>query len=266
VSFIAALSLLASSNADLVEVSEVELAARAEAAFAHGVRLRDDRTAARPHFLLAAQCYDQLRHRGTSSVALYRNLGRAWLLAGELPRCVLTYRQGLHRWPFDRGLYEDLAAAREQVVLAPYSSIGRPPTDLFPPWWPPLREGLLAAGAALIYVLACVCLTRWWMTRSGNLLLSGVAGIMAAGVLATLVVIEARVIVDAQTHPVVVIAEDGVLLRRGDGLRFPPRYETPVNRGVEARLLFQRGDWLQIELGGGEIGWISRSYALVDEP
>ena len=53
--------------------------------------------------------------------------------------------------------------------------------------------------------------------------------------------------------------------RKGDGLAFPPRYGAPLNRGVEARLLFERGDWLQIELSGGEVGWVPRAYALVDE-
>jgi len=55
-----------------------------------------------------------------------------------------------------------------------------------------------------------------------------------------------------------------VMLRTGNGLRYPPRYETPLNRGVEARLLFTRGDWLQIEFAGGEVGWVPREYALVD--
>ena len=67
-------------------------------------------------------------------------------------------------------------------------------------------------------------------------------------------------------QPLVVIADDGVLLRKGNGLTYPPRYDTPVNRGVEARLLFDRGEWLQIELAGGEVGWVPRRYVLVDEP
>jgi len=47
----------------------------------------------------------------------------------------------------------------------------------------------------------------------------------------------------------------GFLLRTGNGLSYPPRYETPLNQGVEARLLHARGAWLQIELSGGEVGW-----------
>jgi hypothetical protein len=53
-------------------------------------------------------------------------------------------------------------------------------------------------------------------------------------------------------------------LRRGDGVRFPPRYDTAIYRGVEGRLLFERGDWIQIELSAGEIGWVPRAAVLVD--
>jgi hypothetical protein len=63
-----------------------------------------------------------------------------------------------------------------------------------------------------------------------------------------------------------VIVEDNVLLLKGNGDAYPPRYETPVNQGVEARLLFERDGWLQIELSGGEVGWIRADYAAVDRP
>ncbi len=65
-------------------------------------------------------------------------------------------------------------------------------------------------------------------------------------------------------RPLVVIAEEGVLLRRGNGQSYPARFETPLPRGAEGRLIHERGDWLQIELSGGEIGWVPRKYAVVD--
>ena len=43
------------------------------------------------------------------------------------------------------------------------------------------------------------------------------------------------------------------------------RYETPLHAGVEGRRLFVRGDWVQIELAGGEVGWLPREHVLVDE-
>jgi hypothetical protein len=265
VSFAAVLTLLLTSPTAPGELPDVELASQAERAFAEGSRLREDATAARSHFRRAAECYEELRRRGAYSAAMYRNLGHCWLLAGELPHAVLTYRQGLRHWPFDRGLRADLADARKQVVLAANSNLGRPPAD--PLWWPPAGAAPLTAAAAVVYALACLSLTRWWMTRRMPLLVVGVGSLIAAAVAGVFAALEVRAGDEARAHPLVVITEDGVLLRRGDGLHYPPRYAaTPVNRGVEARLLFARGDWLQIELAGGEVGWVPRSYALVDAP
>jgi hypothetical protein len=256
-----ALLSLALAVAGAPAPSAAELAERAEAAFREGLELRDDATAARPHFRQAAECYDELRLRGFETAVVYRNLGNAWLLAGDLPRAVLAYRQGLRRWPADRGLRRDLAAARE-LVASP--SLGRMPPEVRLPWWSRLGAGPLTALAALSYLLGWVGLTRWRMARRGRLLFAGLLALAVAAGLGTFAAVEARTDAEAEAHPLVVIAEDGVLLRRGDGLRFPRRYETPANRGVEARLLFQRGDWLQVELSGGEVGWIPRAYALVD--
>jgi hypothetical protein len=69
---------------------------------------------------------------------------------------------------------------------------------------------------------------------------------------------------DDPAHPLVVIHQDGSVLREGNGLRYPARWDTPLNRGVEARLRYDRGAWLQIELAGGEIGWVARQDTVGD--
>jgi uncharacterized protein YgiM (DUF1202 family) len=96
-------------------------------------------------------------------------------------------------------------------------------------------------------------------------LTGAIACFITAAVFLTALVAEELRARDLQTRPVVVITDDGVLLRAGNGLRYPAAYETPLSRGVEARLLFTRGDWLQIELSGGEVGWVPREYALTDD-
>jgi hypothetical protein len=62
---------------------------------------------------------------------------------------------------------------------------------------------------------------------------------------------------------VVVAAADGVALQRGNGESYPRLMTLP--QGLEARRLHQRGDWLQIQLATGEIGWVHRSGVVVDE-
>jgi hypothetical protein len=61
-----------------------------------------------------------------------------------------------------------------------------------------------------------------------------------------------------------VVAQDGVLLRKGNGFSYPLRAETPLNRGAEARLRHERGDWLQVVLTTGEIGWLPKASTIID--
>ncbi len=255
------IAALLAGGPDLADRTPAEVKDRAEAAFAEGVRRRDDPAAARKHFQAAADAFAELRRRGARNPTLYRNLGNSYLLAGDLPHAILSYHRGLRLDPGDRELGEGLRAARERVTYSPEGTLGRPgPAAL--PWTTRVRDEWLVGGAALLYATACAGLTRWLMTRRGALLAAALTSLLGAGLLTAFAVRGAR---DAPPGPLVVLAEDGVLLRRGNSLSYPPRYETPLNRGVEGHLLFDGGSWVQVEVPGGEPGWVMREYVLVDE-
>jgi hypothetical protein len=246
--------------------SDTELLARAERSFAAGLRLREQPERARPLFRAAAEAYAQLRQRGFDNADLDCNEGNAWLLAEEVAPAILAYRRGLRLDPVNDGLHEGLTCARERVRYASSGSFGRPPSDDRPPWLP--RLGLRAWSFALLvggYALCWVCLTRWRMTRRPRLLYLGLGGFAAVAAAGLLLVIGASYEERALGGPVVVVARDDVLLRRGNSMAYPPRYETPLNRGVEARLLFRRGDWVQVELSGGQVGWLPAPAVLLQE-
>ena len=246
--------------------SDAQVLATAEMAFQAGRVRPDDPAGARSSFLQAAEAYEELRRRGADNAALYSSLGNACVLAGDLPRAILAYRRGLRIAPSDRRLQEGLAFARSQVVYPPGSTLGRPPVDQRPPWLPRVPSGWYLTSALVANGLGCIAFARWWMTRRRRLLSLSAAAFLAALLLFAGLVAEEWRDADFANRPVVVVADDGVLLRSGNGFRYPPRCETPLNRGVEARLLYVRGDWLQVELAGGEVGWVPREYTLVDEP
>ncbi len=241
--------------------SSQELAAEAASAFAEGVRLRQDRAQARPHFRQAAERFEALCSRGVSNPLLYRNLGHSWLLAGDLPRAILAYRQGLRLLPGDAELQQALEQAREQVIYPDGTRLGRPAGDNRPPWLPRLPAHWLFLSAVVLYVAGWSCLARWLMVGGRWLVPASLALVGVLGL--TVVLVEEGRQERERSQPLVIVAEDGVLLRKGDSLHFPPRFETPLNRGVEARLLYQRRDWLQIELGGGEVGWVPARLVLI---
>jgi hypothetical protein len=193
-----------------------------------------------------------MRAAGASNAGLYRNLGSAYLMAGDLPRAVLMYRLGLRAEPGDAALRAALRAARERVGHA--GGFGRPPEEGASGFVP------LFAGAAAAWLLTCVLFTRWRMQRDGF----PIAGTVSL-VVALLCVIGLVLYPEPTPRPVAVIAADGVALRKGDGELFPPRYEATLGRGVEAEVVYPKGDWLLIELGGGERGWVAARDVVTSE-
>jgi hypothetical protein len=100
----------------------------------------------------------------------------------------------------------------------------------------------------------------WWLALA-------CCALVAAALLTGGIAIEAMADRSDGQHALVVIAgADGVKLRKGNGQSYPA-YDYALRPGVEARLRFddQRG-WLQIELAGGEVGWVHRADVLVDLP
>ena len=187
-------------------------------------------------------------------------------MAGDLPRALLSYRRGLRLAPADPALRANLAHAREHVTYPGPGELGRPAVDNRPPWLPYLRPNLRLLLCFCLYSLGWLGITRWWMIRQAALLRFAVLAFGLAGLLAARLAVDEWSQRQESLHPLVVLAADGVVLRKGNSSLYPPRYDTPLNRGVEARLLFERGDWLQIELAGGQVGWVPRATALVDAP
>ena len=266
------IGLMLTLAADPAQRTADDYRADAEAAFAAGAQQAGNQpNEARLCFSCAAAQFDKLQRSGIANPALSRNLGNAWLLARDpndpadpsLPQAILAYRQGLRLDPANHELHRNLEFARQQVNYPAPGTFGLPAIDHRPPWlprWPGVLLGLAVAG----YSIAVLALARWWMVRRSHWLTVAGCSLAFSALFAAGLAVEAWQIRDETRHPVVVIAQDGVQLLIGNGSRYPPRYETPVNRGVEARLRYDRGNWLQIELGTGEIGWVPRHAVLLD--
>jgi hypothetical protein len=243
-----------------------DLQAQAETAFREGAQLVANGKAsgaAQSAFRRAAELYEKLEQSGCRNAALYRDLGNAYLLADDRGRAVLAYHRGLRLKPNDLELRRCLDHVRQQVA-ADQGDFGRPPVELRPPWLPRL-PGATPWLVLALYMLGCAGVTRWWTLRRGTWLLLGgccfaLAALLAAGL--TWEGLEDRW--DAQRPLVVIAAKNGVLLHSGNGSKYDAVSQTRLSMGVEARRLFVRGDWLQIELSSGEIGWVPRSQVLED--
>jgi tetratricopeptide (TPR) repeat protein len=246
---------------------DADLLHRADQAVQEGLKRGENSQQARPYYLDAVKQFEALHGHGVRNPDLFRDLGNAYLLAGNVPHAILAYRRGLRFAPSDPVLQTNLTYAREQVDFPSPDNFGRPPRDDWPPWLPRPTLEIMLASAVVTHVAVCLLLTRWWMKRRSWLL-------FAAGAFFVLLVVpilgtahEAWRERQQETHPLVVVAVDGLTLRNGNGMAYPARYDgKTLSRGVEARLLYERDDWLHIELAGGETGWVRRVDVLVDTP
>jgi hypothetical protein len=245
--------------------ANLDVLSRAETAFIAGVKSRGTVLETKP-FQQAAEWYEELRRRGVHSSALDMNQGNACLLAGNLPEAILAYRRGLRINPNNRPMRANLAFARDQVVYSSADNFARPPESYWPPWIARLTVRSTFWLTFFFYALAWIGLARQClMPFDGRRWITwvAVAGTVSFG---TVFALQMRVEKSESEHPVVVIASDQTYLQKGNHSLYPRAFETPLNRGVEARLVQIRGEWLQIELAGGQIGWVARENALVDLP
>lgn len=236
----------------------------AESAYQMGLEHHHDLQKARTFFLQAAEHYGQLIRQGASNPTIQLNLGNSYFLGGDIPRAIIAYHQGLRMDPGNSQLEQALEGVREAVLYPVGSPFGRPEPESLPTWVRHFHPGFWFAFGFGFYSLGWVTLTRWLMLGQGRylfltLILGAIVAILAIGIWK-----HWQRIVWEESHPLVVITQDGVILRKGNNHHFPPRFETPLNRGVEAHLKQVRGQWYQIQLSGGETGWIPRHLALIE--
>lgn len=222
-----------------------------DVAFARGVEQRSDAKAARPHFIDAAKGYDAEWHTGTHSPALAMNRSRAHALAGDLPGAILAAHSGLNESPTDVELTSQLETLRNAVDYPPGTrpekSVGLR-TRVSP--WDVFFVALVGV------VMAVVGVARRFTSRDGWAVWLAVAG---AGVLATAGVMTWLLHREAAGQPTVLVLVRPTTLRTGNGDTYPSRLDAELPRGAEVSGRLRRGGWVQVELPGGVIGWVSEA-------
>jgi hypothetical protein len=195
--------------------------------------------------------------RDHNSTTLELALGNARFLSDNLPAAIAAYRRGHALDPTDGAIFTALTYARNQVRYPPAADRLHPEGQIWPPW---LALRSLGVATFVVYCVGCAALTRWRMVRRRRWLIVAVVSLAIAAVPAVGSGIEWwRARRDA-AEPIVVVTRD-LPLGSGNGADYPTRAELP--RGCELRRHFERSGWLQVETGGGLIGWVPAD-AVVD--
>lgn len=239
----------------------------AAAEYRAGLELRDDSARARPHFLRAAEAFEQLWNDGTRTAMVARNMAQARFLAGDIGRSIRDYRRGLKVEPHNPELLRNLDRVRDQVahpLTGDVSHAARPRERTSPIERIGLPRLWLAAVALGTWALGWFVLARAWLAVRGGLAI--VAGLMVVGgaILGGGLVWDSN---RAQAHwsaPTAVVVSP-VEIRTGNNDNYPRRLDGRLPAGVELHIVGERGGWLHIELADGSAGWVpSESVAMVD--
>ena len=233
-----------------------DLRHRAESAFEAGLAAEEG-SSARAHFRQAARLYREIRDQGIENVDLYRNLANASLCAHDYPLAILAYRRGLALTPYDSELRNNLSLARARCD----GTSLQPVYD----WWPmtiaawPTSPWLLAIDYGLFLVLCALWVGDWTIPKRTAWLITMGCACMALSLALAVRIARER---EDRLFPIVIVSEDDILLRKGNGLAYPPQNDVPIFRGAEARLLAERHGWVKIKLESGQTGWAPRNGIL----
>jgi hypothetical protein len=245
--------------------SDEEVRAEAQAAFHQGVLNKNKLLEARKEFSTATDAYLELHQRGIRNPALYGNLGNAAVLADRWPEAIWAYHMGLKLDPNYGDLRDHLTAVRGKI-LYPTAGQGRLAADAWPLWLHRPTRNELSLLFALAYALSWIAGTCAVFSRNFWLILLTIALASIVITSGAVLRLEAERAETDRRTPLVVIA-DNTPFYLGNGLSYEQHQGVPLlPRGLEARLIHRRGDWVQIRLSTGEIGWLPRHQVLIVEP
>jgi hypothetical protein len=256
---VAALPLIARAQ------SHEEILAQAEAAFQRGVESKGRFLQAREHFSEATDKYKTLHEKGVRSSGLYRSVANAAYLADRWPEAIWAYQCGLQVDPNDNAMRAHLAIARARVLYPP-SGEGRLEADTWPAWLHRPTRWELTCAFALAYALTWLIGTFAFVSQRASLWLIATLALLIACVAgAALWHAERQADLD-QRMPVVIVASNTAFYR-GNATSYPQHTSLPIlPRGLEVRQIHRRGNWLQVRLTTGEVGWLPREQVLIVEP
>jgi hypothetical protein len=242
--------------------SQVEVCAAAIQAFDEAARIGgSDPTAARRLYEQARDGFESLVDDGVENGRLLYNLGNTYVRLGQIGQAIACYRRAERLIPGDPQLAENLRFARSlrQDQISPPATAAALRSLFFWHYGTPLALRSTLALAAFAAFWALMAARLFVRARHAALVWSARAVAVLTLTLACSVGLE---LYEQRTTRAGVITANNVVLRKGNGESYEPRFDHRFSDGVEFVLTEPpRGDWLHIALPDGKDGWIRSDQA-----
>lgn len=200
--------------------------------------------------------YERIVEAGFESSALYYNMGNAHFKLGALGPSVLYYERALRLDPGDPDVRANLELARslaaDEITPLPGFWVAR----VFEAWVTAIPRSLLRLIVGLGYVGTGAAVIVWVLGNTATLRRWGARTAVAAGGLvavfgSSLFVVELGFLTPTEAvvmHPEVSVHSAPSDERSLEVFR--------IHEGTKVRIDEQSGDWAEIVLADGQVGWV----------
>jgi tetratricopeptide (TPR) repeat protein len=227
---------------------------KAQEAFERGTRLAcEDPDAAAQAFCESAAAFQSVIDSGVENGRLYYDLANAQLQLNDLGHAIANYLRAQRLIPGDGRLEANLQYARSLRRDQFDQSAGQALLRTLGFWHYHLSArtrlfALLAAYVAFWLVLTVQMFFPRWRLRPMAVSIAVVGVLLAVSLGASLY--------QERCVTIGVITANDVVVRKGNGEGYAPRFEQSLHAGVEFEQIERRGDWLHISLPDGRDGWV----------
>ena len=207
---------------------------------------------------VAVQLYEKILSNGYESAVLYYNLGNAYYRSNNIPSAILYYEKSLKLMPNSEDVIHNLAIANARIT----DKVEIVPDLFYKRWWNSFVNfiDIDTAGFMLIGLLSLTLLatgiylvSKWLIIRKFSfwtglvLLFFFLTSLLAAREKEYLL----------QNHHEAIVFTPTVTVKSSPDMASTDLFV--IHEGIKVVLLDQVGDWQEIRIANGSVGWLRAS-------
>lgn len=206
----------------------------------------------------AIEKYGEILEQGFASTSLYYNLGNAYFRSGQLGFSILNYERGLKLDPDNSDLLYNLKIVKARTV----DRIKEVPQIFIIEWWVSFITLFTAFAWQIVlivfYLILIVSITLFFITKSGKVqrytLYSAVVGLI--GVVLFSIILFANIRRET-SKDFAIITKNTVAAKQSPDESSNDLFV--IHEGLKVAIVNEFGEWVEIELFDGNVGWLPKS-------
>ncbi|MCQ2226572.1 MAG: tetratricopeptide repeat protein [Bacteroidales bacterium] len=205
----------------------------------------------------AIETYESVLASGQTSATLYYNLGYAYYKSGMLGKAVLNFERAKRLSPNDADIAENL----EQV----YSLTDQMQTIepvFFVKWWRSLCNVMSSDGWAWLFVILFVLV----LVGVGLFLFADAIALRKVGFYSAIVLFVigvASLAISIEKRSEIIDGNEAIIMASSTTLTTSPDKNgsemAVLHEGTHVDILSQLGEWIEVQLKDGNVGWLKKS-------